>query len=29
MLSEVMRQLETIEKKVDETCGEDGGNKNN
>lgn len=29
MLSEVMRQLETIEKKVEETCGEDGGNKNN
>ncbi len=29
MLSEVMRQLETIEKKVDATCGEDGGNKNN
>ncbi len=29
MLSEVMRQLETIEKKVEETCREDGGNKNN
>lgn len=29
MLSEVMRQLEPIEKKVEETCGEDGGNKNN
>lgn len=29
MLSEVISQLEAIEKKMEETCGEDGGNKNN
>lgn len=29
MLSEVMRQLETIEKKMEQTCGEDSGNRNN
>lgn len=29
MLSEVISQLEAIEKKMEETCGEDGGNRNN
>lgn len=29
MLSEVISQLEAIEKKMEQTCGEDSGNKNN
>ncbi len=29
MLSEVISQLEAIEKKMEETCGEDSGNRNN
>ena len=29
MLSEIIKQLEVIEERVEETCGEDGGNKNN
>lgn len=29
MLSEVIRQLEAIDKKMEQTCGEDSGNRNN
>ncbi len=29
MLSEVISQLEAIEKKMEQTCGEDSGNRNN